>query len=304
MPRILTSLFVLLGFFQTLSANSDVRDWTLNHGKILRAELIDYDPAAGQVFLKIEDREDVTLNFDDFSPIDQAWLVEWDEFTLLLEDKLQQLGGTLEHKVTTGNYPTELYIYRPSTPDLNAGAPTMILFHPGGKAARYCLRHAEAAEASGMILVACSHFRNSNDDFEIETAFLERFREIFPQILELDGVDSNRIFMGGTSGGAWRAYHYSAWVTHPWAGIYANVGWMGGGKYHKLPYPSGMRVIMVNGSQDDGANSTVAVVTDILEKKDNKVGLIVFEGGHQVPPVESQIKAFNWLVENETFVEE
>ena len=61
---------------------------------------------------------------------------------------------------------------------------------------------------------------------------------------------------------------------------------------------------MINGSEDKGANRTVQVVTDILEAKNNKVGLIVFEGGHQVPPVESQLKGFNWLLNNENFIEE
>ena len=303
--RSLLLVIVFLGIARALLySNSDVRDWSLNDGRVLRAELIDYDPQAGAVFLKIENNEDITLPFDGFSPIDQAWLVEWDEFTLLLEEKLEQLGGTLEHKVTSGSYPTDLYIYRPSSITSGSLAPVMILFHPGGKAARYCLRHAEAAEASGMVLIACSHFRNTNDDFELESTMLERFREIFPQILQQQNVDPEQIFMGGTSGGAWRAYHYSAWVKHPWAGVYANVGWMGGGKYHKLPYPSNMRVIMINGSEDKGANRTVQVVTDILEAKNNKVGLIVFEGGHQVPPVESQLKGFNWLLNKENFIEE
>jgi hypothetical protein len=30
---------------------------------------------------------------------------------------------------------------------------------------------------------------------------------------------------------------------------------------------------------------------------------MMFEGGHQVPPVDSQVKAFNWLLENEDFDE-
>ena len=64
-----------------------------------------------------------------------------------------------------------------------------------------------------------------------------------------------------------------------------------------------MRVIIVNGNQDRAANGTISRVTNILEDAGNKVGLIAFEGGHQVPPSESQLKAFNWLLEEELFIE-
>jgi predicted esterase len=298
-------ILFLLNSFTTLWGNTDVREWRMQDGSQLRAELVDYTPETGGVLLQIDDIEERILSFDDFSPIDQAWLVEWDEFSLQLETKLNTMGGRFEHIATSGKYPTDLYVYYPQGHQTTVtGLPAMILFHPGGKAARYCLRHMDAAETANMVLIACGSFRNTDDDFERESEMLKRFREVLPQILQtVTSIDHSKIYMGGTSGGAWRAYHYSAWIKFPWAGIYANGGWLGGSKYYNLPYPSEMRVIMVNGDQDH-SNRSIAKVTEILEKAGNKVGLIAFEGGHQVPPTESQLKAFNWLLEVEAFIEE
>lgn len=288
-----------------LYGNSDTRDWTLDTGKQFRAELISYEVATGQVTLKFDDADNRRFRFQDFSVIDQAWLVEWTEFEEQLNLQLEEMSGDFEHIVTTGAYPTDLYVYYPSSAKATATPlPALILFHPGGKAARYCLRHMEAAEASGMILVACGSFRNTGDDFQQESAMLLRFKDIFPEILERVRLDPDRVFMGGTSGGAWKAFHYSAWVKYPWAGIYSNVGWLGGQKYYHLPYPRGMRVAIVNGNQDKGANSCVNPDSRVLREAGNKVAVMMFEGGHQVPPVDAQIKAFNWLLQIEDFEEQ
>lgn len=302
-PLFLLSLALIT--FGNLFANTDVRTWTLQDGSQLRAELVEYTPHTRGVLLKIDDKEDQILDFNDFSAIDQAWLVEWDEFSIKLEEKLDQVGGKFEHITTEGLYPTDLFIYYPKSHENSTiPLPATLLFHPGGKAARYCLRHMEAAEATNMVIIACGTFRNTDDDFTLESAMLERFKEIFPQILErVPKIDHKRIFMGGSSGGAWRAYHYSAWVKFPWAGIYANGGWLGGPKYYHLPYPSGMRVIIVNGNQDH-SNRRIPKVTEILQDAGNTVGVIAFEGGHQAPPTSSQIKSFNWLLEQGDLIEE
>ena len=92
-------------------------------------------------------------------------------------------------------------------------------------------------------------------------------------------------------------------IKHPWAGIYSNGGWLGGEEYYNAPYPSGMRIAMVNGNQDKAANHYVKPDSNVLIKAGNTVGVIVFEGGHQEPPVHSQIQAFNWLLGQEDTVD-
>ncbi|MFA6288100.1 MAG: hypothetical protein WC661_12015 [Opitutaceae bacterium] len=293
-------LLAILGLAR-LSANTDERDWSLESGGTLHAELIRYEEATGKVTLKFNNAGNRVFDIKEFSVVDRAWLTEWLEFEESLDAKLKTLGGRVEHLVTAGVYPTDLFVYYPSRQKTTAAAlPGLILFHPGGKAGRYLKRHLEAAEATGFVLVACGSFRNEKTDAE-DQANQARFREVFPQILQRVRVDPARLFLGGTSGGGQRAFQYSAMIKHPWAGIYSNGGWLGGAENYNLPYPSGMRIAMVNGNQDAAANHYVKPDSNVLIKAGNTVGVIVFEGGHQEPPVHSQIQAFNWLLgQNDT----
>jgi hypothetical protein len=305
----LPRLFVVFRFLLALAAlwlvpglraNSDERTWILADGETFRAELLRYDEAAGVVTLRFKDTEDRQIPFERFGVMDRAWLAEWREMEDDLNALVSELGGKLDHLVTVGAHPTDLFVYTPSAA-LAPGAPpppALILFHPGGKAARYVKSHMEAAEKSGLLLVACGQFRNTGDNAELEATMSARFREVFPQILARVRLDPARLFMGGTSGGAWRAYHYTAEIAHPWAGIYANGGWMGGKKYHDLPYPP-LRVAMVNGNLDTPANRWVDRDSAVLTRAGGTVGVFAFEGGHQVPPPLHQHLAFEWLLGRE-----
>ncbi len=307
MTRTLLALVVLLAFAlfavpPGLRANSDERAWFPVEGNSFRAELVRYEEAAGRVVLRFrDDGDERVFPVDHFGAIDRAWLAEWAEMEDDLNALVAELGGKLAHLVTTGEHPTDLFVYTPSAA-LAEGAPpppALILFHPGGKAARYVKSHMEAAEKSGLLLVACGQFSNTRSE-EKGAEMLLRFREVFPQILSRVRLDPARIFLGGTSGGAARAYHYTAKVAHPWAGVYANGGWLNGVKYYDLPYPAGMRIAMVNGNLDAPANSWVERDGAVLRRAGSTVGVFAFEGGHQVPPPLHQQIAFEWLLGRET----
>lgn len=65
-----------------------------------------------------------------------------------------------------------------------------------------------------------------------------------------------------------------------------------------------MKGIVVNGNNDRATNQILGNRDlGILLKNDIEVGIIVFEGGHQVPPVEDQIMAFEWLQNSESIEE-
>jgi hypothetical protein len=300
---------LLLGIFflcaaALLHANTDLRNWTMAGGEMIKGELVDYDPESGEVILKLNFKEDKTYSFDDFSAVDQAWLVEWVEFVDRLGAQVAELKGTFEHVTTVGDYPTDLFIYYPSAmKNSSEPLPAMILFHPGGKAPRYLLRHMEAGEKASLVLIACGQFRNTHKQPEEDKLAL-RWKEVFPQILEKVKLDPKRLFLGGASGGASRAFDFSVTTDHPWAGIYSSGGWLGGTENYDRDYPDHMRVAMVNGNNDKAANHWVDKDTEVLEKHDCKVALISFEGGHQVPPAPIQLKAFNWLLDQEAFIEE
>ena len=280
-----------------LRANSDERTWILADGTSFRAELVRYDEAAAKVVLLFKDTDERIYPIDRFGTMDRAWLAEWAETEDDLAALVTQLGGKISHIVTAGRYPTDLYVYTPSAAlAVDAPAPpALILFSPAGKASRFVQQHMEAAEKSGLLLVACAQFRNTGNDDTLEGEMRERFGEVFPQILSRVRLDPARLFMGGTSGGAWRAYHYAAWFSHPWAGIYANGGWLGGKIFYNLPYPA-LRVAMVNGNLDTPANGVVDSDGEVLKRAGGTVGVFAFEGGHQVPPPLHQHIAFEWLL--------
>ncbi|MDE0836854.1 MAG: hypothetical protein OSA84_10935 [Akkermansiaceae bacterium] len=133
---------------------------------------------------------------------------------------------------------------------------------------------------------------------EREAEMLQRFTAILPQIEAAVPHDEKRMFMGGTSGGAWRSYHYSAQVPRPWAGILASGGWLGGEQWYDLPYPR-MRVAMVNGDKDYAAIGVMKKDTEVLHRADSVVSVHAFEGGHQMPPPSVLTKALRWLLETE-----
>ena len=288
-------LVIVLTAF-TSSANTDERIWKLRTGEKIRAEQLSYDRETGEVMLLIKDTEQRPVSFDDLSPIDQAWIVEWDQIEQEMDVLIDALGGRFEHYAAEGDlFTTDFYVYFPSGFIETEKRPMLILFNAGGKAARYMKKFIDAAELHNIILVACDSFRNTGDNPTLEGEMRQRFGELLPIIEATVPHDPKRIFMGGNSGGAWRAYHYSAWFNRPWAGIYANAGWLGGYKYYNEPYPDGMRIAMVNGNNDH-ANRWLERDGKLLMSKGNNVAVFSFEGGHQPAPPKSRSKALEWLI--------
>ena len=277
-------------------ANTDERTWTFKSGEKVRAEQMSYDQESGEVVLLIKDTDKRVMRFDEFSPIDQAWLVEWAQIEQEMNVLIDVLGGQFEHYVAeSDNFTTDFYVYYPTVYQSTTNRPMLMLFNAGGKAARYMKAFIDAAELHGIVLVACDSFRNTGDDPTLEGEMRERFGELLPIIEATVPHDPKRVFMGGNSGGAWRAYHYSAWFDRPWAGIYANAGWIGGYKYYGEPYPGNMRIAMVNGNNDH-ANRWLERDGKLLSSKGNKVAVFSFDGGHQPAPPKSRSKALEWLI--------
>jgi predicted esterase len=278
-------------------ANDNMRDWKTADGTTRKAELVSYDEKGRIVTLRLEDQTEIDIAHDELSTLDRAWLLEWTEFGEELQAKLEKMGGSLTRHSGTGRFTTEYSVYQPplAESDSNAKPPMLILFHPGGNGHREILRYLEAAKATGLTLVSCDYFRNTGNNPEREAEMLQRFTELLPQIEAAVPHDGNRMFMGGCSGGSWRAFHYSAQVKRPWAGIYSNCGWLGGEIWYHLPYPK-MRVAMVDGNKDPAGTYHLEHDTVRLQQAGCEVSVHAFEGGHQVPPPSVQEKAFRWLL--------
>jgi len=300
-------LLIYLLIHSLSCANTDTRVWKLKNGEKLTAALVSYNEKTGNVMMSVNDETPIPYHFDDFSNFDRAWLIEWSEISDRLQEMRKELGGEIEHLQTTGKYPTDAYVYYPSPREQDPGpGPAMILFNASGKPMRYLKRHLEAAEQTNLVLIALGSFRNSHNNQVVEE-FETRFEEVFPQLRKRVRFDHNRLFMGGNSGGALRAFNYSYKFDWPWAGIYSNGGWLGKTSkafYENPPmYRAGMRVAIVNGNKDY-ANWVIEEDTKALLKRGCKVALFAFEGGHQAPPTSAQEKAFSWLLEQEDFIEQ
>lgn len=298
MMKFLLLPFALCGLLNIANANDQMRDWTLASGKKQQAEILSYDESNKLVTLRLPDQTEVRFSEQELSAIDRAWILQWVEQDEEARAMLAKIGGTVTEHAGTGKFKTDYAVYHPPAAASGAKLPMLILFHPGGNGRRTIYKYIESAAAVGITLVSLDYFRNTGDDSAKEAEMLECFTELLPQIEATVAHDEKRIFMGGTSGGAWRAYHFSARIDRPWAGILAAGGWLGGRKYYHLDYPR-LRVAMVNGDKDAAANQYIDPDTAVLQKAGSIVSVHAFEGGHQMPPPAVQEKALRWLLSAE-----
>ncbi len=292
-------LFLLASLLiQTIQANTDVRTWTSGK-KTFSAELVSYDPETDIAVFKDGSGNDFQRMGAELILTDRAWLNEWAFLSVKLEDAVKELGGELEHHITEGQYPTDLFIYHPPGVKVLTSRPLLIMFHPGGKAQRYLLNFVKTAAELKAVVVTCGTFRNTGrnkENLEKEKELTARFKEMFPQLEKHIAHDPRKIVMGGASGGAWRAFHYTAYVERPWKGIFSNGGWLGGPRYWDLKYPA-MRVAVVNGHQDH-ANRVVEDYTKVLKERGCEIVAFSFKGGHQTAPVEHTTESIRWILED------
>jgi len=178
----LISLLTLL----PLAANNNLRHWNLTDGSRLHAELVDYDEAANRVYLRIDEKKDHFLTLEDFSPLDQAWLVEWTRMSGELVEMLDKMPGEFTAYRFEGELDVhDFYVYEPSSGVGASQRPLLFLINAGPKGMRYLMRHMEAAEATGMTIVAMDRFGNSHTEEEADNN-LTRFLELLPQIMAFE----------------------------------------------------------------------------------------------------------------------
>lgn len=276
-----------------LSANSELRTWEGKDGKY-EAEIVSVDEANEKITLRTRDGKESTLSFSDLSVRDKAWILEWIEMNEELAEKVKEYGGKLERiEDKDGKGIAGFYVYHPSGEvDAAAPRPLMFVFDPSGNPIRYILRHIEAAEKTKITLACSETFRNGQNTADMS----KKLDPMLTLMQEKVPYDKNRLYLGGTSGGAVAAFATSAELPHvKVAGVYSNGGWLGPSPHNKRPYPA-YRVAMVNGDKDFGATQEINRMTEILQERGCTLTLFAFEGGHQIPPPSVQIKSFRWLL--------
>jgi hypothetical protein len=277
-----------------LSANSEMRAWTMKNGTALEAEILSVDEKNRTITLRTQSLEEKTFSFDDLGITDNAWVMEWLDMNDELTKKVAELGGKLERFEGQGaQFKTGFYVYHPSgKADPSKPRPMMFIIDPSGNPMRYLLRHIEAAEKNQITIISAEYFRNNRTLGDM----YDRFADLIPVIEKSVPFHKDKMFLGGTSGGAWAAFNIAQRLENrKVAGIYSNVGWLGPNPSEETPYPA-CRVALVNGDKDSAVAFESIRVTRILQKRGCTVSLFAFEGGHQIPPVTVQIKTFRWLL--------
>lgn len=295
------TVFTVLFFISfALLANTDSRNWELADGTKFNAALMTYDSQKKIAVLKETSGKVREIHFDDMGLVDKAWIKKFQNLQGETAAVIKEEGGKFEARVCKGeNYETSYYVYFPSNYEKNKKIPLLLLFHPGGQGQRFLLRHIRAAERAGIVAVCPDTFRNNNNgNKELEKELDTRFNELYADIKENITFDHTRFLMGGSSGGALRAYHYAADFAPDCFGIYANGGWLGNS--YKRPYPA-MRVALANGHKDNAANNYVEPDSKELKAKGSVVRMFAFEGGHQTAPTETQFQSFTWILEQSKF---
>ena len=208
-----------------------------------------------------------------------------------LDEKMEKAGQTITYN-SDGKRMLTFHCYYPTSYAAGRNLPLLILFSPGGQGERIQKKFIAAGEVNSWIVVGCDGFKNRVDEELGEEMFTEVLHAIEKKVVH----DKDLVYMGGMSGGAWRAYHYSVLFDRPWKGIVACGGWLGGPEYKDLAYPEKMAVAIINGNEDKGANHWIDHDREILKGRRIKVRVFHFQGGHSIAPDETLTKAIQWMV--------
>tara|TARA_R110002049_G_scaffold288423_1_gene470944 strand:+ start:128468 stop:130780 length:2313 start_codon:yes stop_codon:yes gene_type:complete len=203
-------------------------------------------------------------------------------------------GRTIMRTADGANRAT-YHVNVPKSFDVDAPPPPiLIVFSPSGNGKAMLEKLQPATEAVGWLLVGCDQLRNGMKDNDLE---IEIEDEILSDVLKHVPHDSQRIYLGGFSGGAMRAYGITARRSEPYAGVLAFGGWLGGPSYQDQPYRESMSVAMVTGVRDLGASGWVPIDTKTLKRRNCSVKHFAFDGGHSVSPPATTRAAIKWLDE-------
>jgi nucleotide-binding universal stress UspA family protein len=294
MKKLLIYLLVLMRVTCGSSPAEELRDWESANGKKIVAALVSYDAAKGTLRIRRVDGTEYTLSREKLSQADQTFLENFakrrdEELAAAAKAAAEAAGKTVAHKVP-GDPEVQFHVYHPTTYGKGGKMPMIILFSPSGGGPGILNSFRAAAEECGWIAVGCGHLRNGMEEKESH----EVFSRMLPAIEKAVPLhDPGRLYLGGMSGGAMRAFVVSADFDRPWKGVVSCGGWLGAEP--RRNHRKHMAVAFVNGDNDRGANSWVARDTQILESDRSQCKLFEFPGGHVVAPKPVLVEAMKWV---------
>jgi poly(3-hydroxybutyrate) depolymerase len=215
-------------------------------------------------------------------------------------DVVTQLApGKVLKRTAAGPHEVTYHVYVPTSFSAAKPPPIVIVFSPGGSGSGLMGQVKASAEKAGWLVVGCDKLKNSMEKDGIKMKEQNAMEdEVLNDILLSVPCQTNRLYLGGMSGGAERAYDISSRRKETFAGILAFGGWLGGRENQNKKYCKGMAVAMVNGDNDKNANAWLAGDSAALRRRNGRTKIFHFPGGHVVAPPDTIDKALAWFEED------
>jgi dienelactone hydrolase len=191
----------------------------------------------------------------------------------------------VEH-VSCPTDPTQTYtLYLPSTYAPTRKWPLLLVFDPGGRAARATEVFREAAERFGWIVAASENSRNGPWE-----PTLRAINAMWPALLGSYAVDEGRVYATGHSGGA-----TVAWLLAQQTGGIAGVIVSGQPSPQSEQSKGKPFAWFGMAGHTDFNLMEVKKIDDQLGRTSNPHRMEFFDGGHQWPPSDLVVRALGWM---------
>ena len=191
--------------------------------------------------------------------------------------------GVIVDDVTCAADPSQSYaLYLPSTYSANRRWPVLVGFHPAARGRAIVERYRAAAEQYGYVVAASNTSRNG--PWAVSAAAI---KAMFPDLDARLAIDSQRIYLTGHSGGA-RVAMEVAMANKSIAGVIASsAGFPDSQPRTKVAFA-------VFGTA--GADDFNYIEMRMLDRKlTTPHRLVVFPGGHTLPPEDVATEAIEWM---------
>ncbi len=205
---------------------------------------------------------------------------------LLAVVPLQPRPGVLVEHVSCPADPTQTYtLYLPTKYGPTRKWPLLLVFDPGGRAARAAEVFREAAERFGWIVAASENSRNGPWE-----PTLRAINAMWPALMGGYAVDERRVYAAGHSGGAtvaWLLAHQTGQI----AGVIAS------GQPSPQSEQSKAKPFAWFGmaGHTDFNLMEVKRIDEQLARTSSPHRMEFFDGGHQWPPSEVITRALGWM---------
>jgi predicted esterase len=207
-------------------------------------------------------------------------------FQLGLVGTDQPARGKIVEHVACPSDPSQTYtLYLPSAYQSSRNWPLLLVFDPGGRAARATEVFRDAAERFGWIVATSENSRNGPWE-----PTLRAINAMWPALLGGYAVDDRRVYAAGHSGGA-----TVAWMMAIQTGRLAGVIVSGQPNPETQPLKGKPFAWFGMAGHTDFNQLEVKKIDDQLSRTSSAHRMEFFDGGHQWPPVDLTMRAFGWM---------